>query len=503
MAEPSLQGGFDLPFAEQVDFFRKKLNLPTAAWDDIWQSAHDRSFVVAGAMKADLLDDLRQAVDKAISSGTTLETFRKDFRQIVAKNGWTGWTGEGSEGGFNWRTRVIYETNLRSSYAAGRFAQLSDPRLKVLMPFWRYVHNDSVLSPRPLHKQWGSMRLTLPQEHPFWKTHFPPNGWGCRCRVTAVRAPKKGDATEPPDGWDDLDERTGAPRGIDKGWAYAPGASLREELGAVVKAKKKALPKPIADDFSRDVAKVIEKGAFVTAKTVKQAAEFAVKGNLADFADYKGVDVEVANAWNRSLYDHIAKFPELRKNQRFTGTCQAQFKRFREFEIEKVIKKAMGNNPNLGNEAQYRAFAEKYVKVMKVPGHTVAHSWAQPEVSGVAVNQKHGANAAKMVASLKRNVESKFHPPGCDTIRSVVDHELGHQLDDLLGLHIDAEVVSAYKEAKGKGIENVVSKYAGHSIKEFIAECWAEYCNAVSPREFAQKIGGILHQRYADKFGGL
>lgn len=241
MPSPSLTAGFDLPFQEQIDFFRAKLNLPTEAWDDIWQAAHDRAFVVAGAMKADLLDDLRQAVDKAISTGTTLETFRKDFTEIVGRRGWQGWTGEGSPEGFAWRTKVIYETNLRSSYAAGRWAQLNDPDFKALMPFWRYVHNDSVANPRPQHKRWGDAKLTLPTDHPFWRTHFPPNGWGCRCRVTAVMAPKAGDATEPPQGWDVPNERGELP-GIDKGWAYAPGAS-----GWLPDAAK--YPNRIKDDF--------------------------------------------------------------------------------------------------------------------------------------------------------------------------------------------------------------------------------------------------------------
>lgn len=255
MSKPNLTGGFDQPFQEQVDFFRQKLNLPTEAWDDIWQEAHDRAFVVAGAMKADLLDDLRQAVDKAISQGTSLETFRKDFAAIVGKHGWQGWTGEGTPGGFAWRTRVIYETNLRSSYAAGRWEQLNDPGLAKLMPYWRYVHNESVLHPRPLHQAWGASRLTLPRDHPFWKTHFPPNGWGCRCRVTAVPAPRKGDATEPPAGWDIPDD-TGKLPGIDKGWAYAPGANVQGELEQLVKSKAKSLPPPIAKDFSEDMAKV-------------------------------------------------------------------------------------------------------------------------------------------------------------------------------------------------------------------------------------------------------
>ncbi len=249
MSGVSLSGGFDQPFKEQIDFFRAKLNLPTERWDDVRLSAHDRAFIVAGATKADLLNDLRKAVDKAITTGTTLETFRKDFKKIVADNGWTGWTGEGTKAGEAWRTRVIYETNLRSSYAAGRWAQLNDPAFKKLMPYWRYVHNDSVLSPRPLHQHWGQIRLTLPAEHVFWKTHFPPNGWGCRCRIVAVAMPKEGDSVEPPDGWDTVSERTGAPLGIDKGWGYAPGANSTRPLKEFIDNKLINLPAAIGADM--------------------------------------------------------------------------------------------------------------------------------------------------------------------------------------------------------------------------------------------------------------
>lgn len=44
MADP-LALALNLPFQEQIDFFRAKLNLPTARWDDIWKGAHDRAFV--------------------------------------------------------------------------------------------------------------------------------------------------------------------------------------------------------------------------------------------------------------------------------------------------------------------------------------------------------------------------------------------------------------------------------------------------------------------------
>lgn len=239
-------------FQEQIDFLRRKLNLPSESWRDIQSAAHDRAFVVAGATKADLLHDLRKAVDQAVQGGSIGE-FRKNFAEIVAKHGWTGWTGEGSKAGEAWRTRVIYQTNLMTSYAAGRRAQLLDPDLVERRPFWRYVHNDSVTHPRPQHKRWGDMKLTLRHDHPFWETHFPPNGWGCKCRVVAVAAPGDGDGTEPPEGWAQTDPATGAPVGIDEGWGYAPGARADNELRSFVQDKLIDYPPAIERMLSVDV----------------------------------------------------------------------------------------------------------------------------------------------------------------------------------------------------------------------------------------------------------
>ena len=239
-------------FQEQIDFLRRKLNLPSERWRDIQSAAHDRAFVVAGATKADLLHDLRKAVDQAVQGGSIGE-FRKNFAEIVAKHGWTGWTGEGTKAGEAWRTRVIYQTNLMTSYAAGRRAQLLDPDLVERRPFWRYVHNDSVTHPRPQHKRWGDMKLTLRHDHPFWETHFPPNGWGCKCRVVAVAAPGDGDGTEPPEGWAQTDPATGAPVGIDEGWGYAPGARADSELRSFVQDKLIDYPPAIERMLSVDV----------------------------------------------------------------------------------------------------------------------------------------------------------------------------------------------------------------------------------------------------------
>lgn len=242
-------------FQEQIDFFRQKLNLPTERWDDIKTAAHDRAFIVAGAQKADLLNDLRQAVDKSIN-GQSIGEFRKDFAAAVAKSGWSGWTGEGTKAGEAWRTRVIYQTNVATSYAAGRWQQLNDSDLKAARPFWKYIHADGVMHPRPLHQAWGDAGLTLPSDHPFWQTHFPPNGWGCGCRVKAVRLPRGNDATSPPDGWDRIDEKTGAPLGIDNGWGYAPGANANLSLRQMVQDKLITYPEAISKALASDLESI-------------------------------------------------------------------------------------------------------------------------------------------------------------------------------------------------------------------------------------------------------
>lgn len=246
-----LLASFGKPFKFQVAAFRLRLAelKATTGWDkEVWQAEHDRAFMVAGAIRADILADLAAAVDKAISQGTTLETFRKDFRKIVAEKGWKiSPAGQGTKGGEAWRTKVIYKTNLSTSYAAGRFAQL----MQAGYPFLVYRHGASV-EPRIQHLAWDG--LVLPADHAFWKSHCPPNGWGCTCYITGARskesARRVGGKPEKtlPEGWQSPDPKTGAPVGIDRGWAYAPGATVARSL-PVLADKLVAMPAPTSADL--------------------------------------------------------------------------------------------------------------------------------------------------------------------------------------------------------------------------------------------------------------
>jgi hypothetical protein len=86
---------------------------------------------------------------------------------------------------------------------------------------------------RPLHRAWHN--IVLPVDHPWWQTHFPPNGWNCRCTVVQMSdrdlarrglTPTENPPADPPVAFR---RRTGevalVPRGIDPGFAYNPGTA--------------------------------------------------------------------------------------------------------------------------------------------------------------------------------------------------------------------------------------------------------------------------------------
>jgi len=220
MAEP-----FAVAPLEAIAFLRNKLDVPTATWTDVWQASHDKAFTVAGAQAEQLVEDFHQAVLKAIENGETLEQFREKFDAIVKKHGWS------YHGTRNWRSRVIFQTNLRTAMAAGRTAQIE--RLKAARPYLRYV---AVLDDRtrPAHRAWHD--TVLPVDHPWWETHFPPNGWSCRCTVQSLseRDLKRYGLTVSDQAPDvKLVERSVkgrgtilVPEGIDPGFAYHPGKSV-------------------------------------------------------------------------------------------------------------------------------------------------------------------------------------------------------------------------------------------------------------------------------------
>ncbi len=243
-----------IPFQEAIDFIAGKVNLPTRRWDDLQHAGHVRGFAVAGVVRDDMLADFRAAIEKARREGTGFNEFRKDFDAIVDRTGWQFFShGKTEDERRAWRAHIIYTTNMRTSYMAGRYSQLTDPDVLRYRPYWQYVHSGA-LHPRKLHLSWNG-RVWLATD-PVWKRIYPPNGWGCGCDVEALserelRALGMTGPDPSPDlqPYQDIDPRTGQEEtrypGIDRGWEYNVGEEWLS--GVVPKELRKALPALDAD----------------------------------------------------------------------------------------------------------------------------------------------------------------------------------------------------------------------------------------------------------------
>lgn len=156
-----------MPLKEAISFFQEKRNVETSRWSQVLGIEQDAVFMSAGA-KGALLSDLRKAVDRAISDAVSLDQFKKDFDQIVALRGWQ------PVGGKDWRANLIWETNLRTAYGAGREEQLE--RVKATRPFSLWKHGGSG-EPRSEHLA-NDGKVFRFEDRP---TRLP-HGFGCRCQ---------------------------------------------------------------------------------------------------------------------------------------------------------------------------------------------------------------------------------------------------------------------------------------------------------------------------------
>lgn len=291
MAVPEI---LNVPPEEAVRHFRAKGYHVGFDWRDTAAAQHLKSFTVAKAMRLDVLEGIRTEVDRAIADGTTLREFKANLEPFLRSKGWWGRqqlldpvTGQlrTVQLGSPRRLEIIFDTNLRTSYAHGEWQRIQ--RVKDRRPWLRYVAVRDART-RPQHLRWHG--IVLPVDHPFWRTHFPPNGWFCRCSIQQLSdADLEEMGIRPtenlPAGWDDTrpwtNHRTGqvqrVPRGIDPGFGHNVGQldQVEEAVGRLQEKITAAAPDLAAAARVRELDDFVVEGRRQRKRLVEEAGGLA------------------------------------------------------------------------------------------------------------------------------------------------------------------------------------------------------------------------------------
>jgi hypothetical protein len=254
------------PPPEASRFLRNKGLIPSFSWQDVEPEEHAVAFTVAKAMQIDVLETIREEVQRALDDGLPLAEFRRTLRPRLEKHGWWGVkamvdpeTGEAKEVrlGTPRRLRTIYNANIRSARAAGQWERIE--RAARAFPYLEYR-----LGPSERHRPHHAIKegLIIPVDDPFWDEWMPPNGWGCKCwvrQVSKAEAERRGiDRAPLLPKRRVLNKRTGemreVPVGIDPGWERNPGKLRLQAIEAVLAEKIEALPEAAARAAVLDIA---------------------------------------------------------------------------------------------------------------------------------------------------------------------------------------------------------------------------------------------------------
>lgn len=77
----------------------------------------------------------------------------------------------------------IVRSEVAKAISVARYQEMTDPEEMALFPYWQYKSvGDS--RTRSTHKLLHG--VTLPANDPFWREHFPPWDYGCRCKVVQI-----------------------------------------------------------------------------------------------------------------------------------------------------------------------------------------------------------------------------------------------------------------------------------------------------------------------------
>ena len=468
-----------------LDNFLKK---HPALYNDIeneMEYARQKYFWIKKVTDVNVTEKIFKQMSNTLENGGTFKEWKKDVDNILSQSGLT--LNEGY-------LKTVFRTNMNHAYNAGIYMKMD--KYKERYPYYQYCGTLDGREQEHTRELNGKIfKIGTPEADKY----FPPNGFNCRCYTVSLTA----DEVNPDEvvGNGDISQDVGSFAGNIENDEYLAILEKNYKQKVEAFADKYDIPdfvltKPLKKDGNSSIIDSI--------KTVKEANNYAEK-TLGVKADYTGIDVRCANEWNRGLAAMKNKYPEVAEQIKFVGSMQK-----RNELLESELKNYAKNNKLTKGTKELLDYV---LGKLNIKSNRTAESFHVAKLgnnsdeneiikivnkyAGISLNSDYYNNYDNVIAERKRQVANGWKPVGCDTLKSLFDHEFGHQIDKLLGISKSKDV-KEYFETNKTVISKNLSKYATVKVEEFIAEAWSEYKNNPKPREISRKVGKFIERSWKE-----
>jgi len=154
---------FNLPPEKQIEFLENKGFRLTRHYLDMQREAHLASFTVVRIETVKELEIIANKLIDAKQKGLSIEETKNLLRQHISKPA---------------HLSTVIMTNFSSMENIASFKNQTK-----YSDYLKYIAIRDRKT-RPEHRKMDG--IVLPANHKFWQTHYPPNGYNCRCRVRGL-----------------------------------------------------------------------------------------------------------------------------------------------------------------------------------------------------------------------------------------------------------------------------------------------------------------------------
>ena len=235
-------------------------------------------------------------------------SFKQQIEASLTKNGkvlsWQEFKAEANKLNIEYNRRWL-QTEYNQTVANALSAQKYEEYIanKRIYPNLTYhaVHDERT---RETHRAWDG--LTLPVEHSFWKTHLPPNDWGCRCYVEPTANPiTEGIRTEDVPIKEAFDNNPALSGEIFPVIPYAKGMS-EKAIKEVEKQVEKRLEK-LGEHYIEKVVKEYPNGGKITISNLvnTEGSDYERVYNCCEFFAKQGKETIILPRFNSPLRNEL------------------------------------------------------------------------------------------------------------------------------------------------------------------------------------------------------